>query len=162
MREPVLLLLLLFAVSVGAQSKAGSYDNAQPATATCPWLTTGTAASALGGEVAATMSVTKPAEGTCRFARRDDAMEFLEIRVSAAPLAACPAGSPALHAIGNEAERCRVSASRGITEEMASGRVREIHFTVTMAGRGNRHVAEPTDSDDTLARMADEVAGNLF
>lgn len=161
MREPVLLLLLC-AVSVGAQSKAGTYGNAQAATANCPWLTVGTAASALGGEVAATASATSPSEGNCRFARRDDAMEFLEIRVSAAALAGCPAGSPLLHGIGNEAERCRVAATRGITEEMASGRVRDIHFTVTMAARGERQSAKPANPDDNLARIADEVAGNLF
>lgn len=159
MREPVLLVLLLCAISVGAQA---TYDKTRVTTATCPWLTSGTAASALGGEVAATVSVTSSAEGSCRFARRDDAMEFLEIRVSAAGLAGCPAGSSPLHGIGNEAERCRVAASHGITEEMASGRVRDIHFTVTMATRGERQSAKPPNPDDKLARIADDVAGNLF
>lgn len=159
MREPVLLVLLLCAISVGAQA---TYDKTRVTTATCPWLTAGTAARALGGEVAATVSVTSPAEGTCRFARRDDAMEFLEIRVSASPLTSCPAGSTPLHGIGNEAERCRVAASHGIAEEMASGRVREIHFTVTMTGRGERQAAKPTNPDNNLARIADEVAGSLF
>jgi len=162
MREPLLLLLFLCAVSVVAQSKADTYGNAQAATTTCPWLTAGTAASALGGEVAATASVTGSSEGNCRFARRDAATELLEIRVSAMPLAGCPAGSTLLHGIGSEAQRCRLATSRGIPEELVSGRVRDIHFTVTMTGHGERRVAKPADSEDNLARIADEVAGNLF
>jgi hypothetical protein len=165
-----LLLSLLCMAPLGAQSAAGAYGNGQSigqgnhqtASATCPWLTAGTAAAALGGDVASTVSVTSLTEGTCRFARRDQPMEFLEIRVSAAPLAACPAGSPPLEAIGNEADWCRVSAPHGMAEEMASGRVRDLHFTVVSAGRAQKKTAKPSDPDDTLTRIADEVAGNLF
>lgn len=157
------MLPLLCAVSVAAQSGTGTYGNAKSAPTTCPWLTAGTAAGALGGDVVANVSATSAFEGTCRFERRDDAKEYLAIRVSAAPLAACPAGSTPLHGIGNDAERCRVSASRGVTEEMASGRVRDVHFTVVIANRTDRKNAQPPDpNDDTLARMADEVSGNLF
>jgi hypothetical protein len=47
-------------------------------------------------------------------------------------------------------------------EEMASGRVRTLHFIVTLAGRGVRSGGKPSENDDDLARIADEVAGNLY
>jgi hypothetical protein len=163
MRRHVWLLLpLLCAAPLGAQSGAGAYGKSQTESAVCPWLTAGTAAAALGGDVAAAVSVSSQTEGTCRFARRGQPMEFLEIRVGAAPLAACPAGSPPLQAIGNEADWCTVSASHGMTEEMVSGRVRDLHFTVATAGRARKKPAKPSDPDDSLARIAEEVAGNLF
>lgn len=89
-------------------------------------------------------------------------MGFLEIHVSGSPLRGCPEGSAPLHGVGNEAERCRVAAARGMPEEMASGRVRTLHFIVTLAGRGVRSGGKPSENDDDLARIADEVAGNLY
>jgi hypothetical protein len=164
MRQAALpLLLLLSAASVCAQSGAGAYGNRQASATTCPWLTAGTAAGVLGGDVAANMSVTSLTEGTCRFARSGETMRFLEIRVSAAPLPDCPAGSSPLHAIGNEAQRCRVSLPRGESEEMVSGRVRDVHFTVTMAGHRDKPGAKSPDAeDDDIVKIADEVAGSLY
>lgn len=157
------VLLLFCALSADAQSSGGSYANAHLAAGTCPWLTAGTAAGALGGGVSATISVTDLSAGTCRFVRRGEAMEFLEIRVTTAPLAGCPAGSLPLQGIGNETQRCRASRSQGIQEEMASGRVRAVHFTVVMAVRRGRRGAKPQEpDDDKLARIAEEVAGNLY
>ena len=131
----------------------------QPATtAGCPWLTSGTAASLLGGEVIATVSETST-EGSCRFVRRDAVMDLIEIRVSAAALRGCPSGSTLLPAIGNEAERCRVPGTGGSTEEIASGRVRNQHFTVALSMHGIRR-GDP--ADDPLARIADQVAGSLY
>ncbi|HEX3661476.1 MAG TPA: hypothetical protein VHU89_08585 [Acidobacteriaceae bacterium] len=128
----------------------------------CPWLTQGTAADLLGGEVTATVTESNSAEGTCRFVRDGAEMNFIEIQVSAAPLHACPVGSTPLTGVGNEAERCRVAQVRGITEEMAGGNVRSLHFTVVISGRGSRRSGKPSDADDNLARLADEVAGNLY
>jgi len=156
-----LLLPAICAAPGLAQSAQGAYGSSPMAAHGCPWLTEGTAAHALGGEISVTVSVTNATEGTCRFTRRDETAVFLAIHVSAAALAGCPAGSPPLHGIGNEAARCRVSTSHGVSEEMASGRVRDVHFTVVMVGRSGRRDARSTEPDE-LARIADEVTGNLF
>lgn len=128
----------------------------------CPWLTAGTAADLLGGDVLLHTTGDATDEGTCRFARRGSATEFLEIHVSAKPLHGCPAGAAPLHGVGNQTERCRIAAPRGIAEERASGRVRDLYFTVTIAGRASRESGKPAESDDRLTRLADEVAGNLY
>jgi hypothetical protein len=128
----------------------------------CPWLTAGTAADILGGDVLLRIAGNATDEGACHFARRGSATEFLEIHVSAEPLHGCPAGSAPLHGVGNQTERCRIADARGIAEERASGRVRALYFTVTIAGRAPRESGKPSESDDRLARLADEVAGNLY
>ena len=163
-RKPVLLLAMLAStILASAQAGSGGHASQPMATTQCPWLTSGTAADVLGGEVAATISGATMSEGSCRFVRRDASMDFLEIHVSAKPLQGCPAGSTPLHGIGNQAERCMVSHQHGVIEEMASGRVRTMHFTVTLSLQGSRRNAKPQDSsDDPLARIADEVSGNLY
>jgi len=40
--------------------------------------------------------------------------------------------------------------------------VRNVYFTVTIAGRASRESGKPAESDDRLVRLADEVAGNLY
>jgi hypothetical protein len=46
---------------------------------------------------------------------------------------------------------------------MASGRVREVYFTVLTGARSQKRGTKPPHpDDDTLARIADEVAGNLY
>jgi len=161
-RKTGLLLTLLAGCTAGGAQSTSSRDRPMVETQ-CPWLTSGTAADVLGGEVASAISGNGMTEGSCRFVRRDAPMDFLEIHVSAAPLYSCPAGSTVLHGIGNEAVRCTISHEHGMAEEMASGSVRATHFTVTMSIRGSRRPAKPSDSaDDPLARVADEVAGNLY
>lgn len=110
-----------------------------------------------------TITVTHSGEGSCRFARRGTGMDFVEIRVSAASLTSCPAGSPVPHGIGNEAWRCKPTVSHGFVEEMVSGHVRAMHFTVVISTRGARRGGKPSQpEDDELTRIADEVAGNLY
>ncbi|MGA7524273.1 MAG: hypothetical protein WBW84_17615 [Acidobacteriaceae bacterium] len=157
----MLLVLLACTAAARAQAAASSDHDVTMTAKTCPWLTMGTAAEVLGGDVTVTVAGNSD-EGTCRFVRGGAAMDFLEVHVSAAPLRGCPAGSPPLRGIGNEAERCGVSEARGMTEEMASGRVRSVHFTVTISGRGRRSGHPSESDDDSLARIADEVAGNLY
>lgn len=160
-KSGLLPALLACALAAGAQATGTPGD--KPVTeAVCPWLTSGTAANALGGEVTASVTGTTT-EGSCRFVRRDAVMDSLEVHVGAAGLRGCPPGSTPLPAIGNEAERCRVQATAGSMEEMASGRVRDVHFTVTLSMRGDRRNGKPADSaQDPLARIADQVAGNLY
>lgn len=150
---------------------ASGQSNQPRAEAQCPWFTSGTAANVLGGEVTAAISGSGPTEGSCRFALRDASTDFIQIHVSAEPLRGCQVGSTPLHGIGNEAQRCVVSREHGMTQEMASGRVRTVYFTVTMSVRGNRKSAKPSGygddslthiADDPLDRVADEVSGNLY
>jgi hypothetical protein len=154
--------LLCTAASV-AQSPKSGYGTGQIVPGTCPWLTAGTAANALGGDVTANLAITSLAEGTCRFARSSDPKMHLEIQVSAAPIPHCPAESVVLRGIGNEALQCRVAAAHGATEEMVSGRVRDLHFAVVMADHADKRIAKsPEGGEDEVVRIADEVAGNLF
>ncbi|MGA8531998.1 MAG: hypothetical protein WB622_19905 [Acidobacteriaceae bacterium] len=157
----MLLALLACTAATGAQTVASGHGGAPMAEAACPWLTEGTAADALGGNVTVTVAGNS-SEGSCRFARRDGSMDFLEIHVGAEPLRACPTGSLPLRGIGNEAQRCRMAGAHGMMEEMASGSVRALHFTVTLAGRASRGSGKASESDDNLARIADEVAGSLY
>lgn len=46
---------------------------------------------------------------------------------------------------------------------MVSGRVRDVHFTVVIAGRSDKPGAKsPDPGDDVSAKIAEEVAGNLY
>jgi hypothetical protein len=49
-----------------------------------------------------------------------------------------------------------------MTKEMASGRVRDVHFTVVTVDHVRKKSPKPSEPDDGLARIAEEVAGNLF
>jgi hypothetical protein len=162
------LLLLLFVLAValaGVQSRASAPSQAgsQPALQTiCPWLTTGTAAKVLGGDVDVTSTGANAVEGSCRFVRRDAAMVSLEIAVGKSVLPVCPAGSVSLVGIGNEAARCKVSAAHGGMAEMLSGRVRDLRFSLVLRGQ-ERDLKNPSDpQNDALEKLAEQVAGNLF
>jgi len=152
-----LLLLCLFAFSI-APALAQS-----PAPLVCPWLTRGTAAKALGGEVSVTVKVSDAGEGSCSFSRMDEPAAFLRVAVSKTALPACSAESAVVKGIGNEARRCKVSASASQNAEMISSRVREVHFTIALNPSGKSNSAKASDSqDDALVQVAEIVAGSLF
>lgn len=128
---------------------------------TCPWLTNGSAARALGADVALTAAVSSPEAGSCRFTRRDQPMHSLEIIVGKSGIPACPSGGLSLVGIGNQAARCRMPASHGDPEQMLSGRVRDLDFALIL--RGQKPPAKASDArDDALEQLGEEVAGNLF
>ena len=166
----LLAMSLLAAVaSVPTQARAQDYSHAdaKPAPATesrsvCPWLTQGSAANALGGDVSATIAVSNSGEGFCRFSRPQAPHNSLEILVGKG-LSACPAGSPVVRAIGNEATRCRLSGPKGQLAEMMSSRVRDLHFTVTLTLTAQKTlVKSPDPQEDQLEQIAEQVAGNLY
>jgi hypothetical protein len=129
----------------------------------CPWLTQGTAAKMLGGDVSVVANVSDSGEGSCKFAREQGSPDTLEIVVSKADLAGCPTNSIPLRAIGNEAVLCRRSDPRGQGVQMISSRVRDQHFTVTFTTRGReKAVKEQDPQDEPIARIAEQVAGSLF
>ncbi len=160
----LLLLLVVSSVSLPAMQTSGRDASAAGSQAapenTCPWLSVGSVAKALGGDV--DVAATGSAEdGTCRFSRRDAAMDTLEIAVGGNAPPGCPAGSVKLVGIGNEAARCHLTAARGEMAEMVSGRVRDLNFTLIL--RGQKRDAKPQDpQSDALERLAEQVAGNLF
>ena len=144
------------------QTPSGNTSQAKPPVV-CPWLTQGTAAKILGGDVTVTANVSDSGEGSCKFTREQGSPDSLEILVSKATLAGCPADSIPLRAIGNEAVMCRRADRLGEGVQMISSRVRDQHFTVTITTRGHEKAAKAQDpQDEPIARIAEQVAGSLF
>ena len=158
-----LLLLLLLSGAALAQTQYGS--TAKPGSIAhagtgCPWLTEGSAAHALGGDVSVTAKVSDMGEGRCSFAREQQSLEIL---VSKAALPTCPPGSTALKGIGNEALSCRHGEEHSDNVEMISSRVRDFHFTVMLTTSGEKMPAKPDDPhNDALEQVAEQVAGSLY
>lgn len=143
----------------GGTAKSGPMTHAQ---VSCPWLTEGSAAHALGGEVSVTVKVAE-GEGSCNFSRQQGATESLEIAVSKAALPTCSSGGTSLRGIGNEALTCRHGGAHGESVEMISSRVRDVYFTVTLLARGQRNPARADDlQNNALEQIAEQVAGNLY
>ena len=139
LKRLLLCLLALFSFSMAAlgQYTAPPAPQTSPANASqakppvvCPWLTVGTAAKMLGGDVSVAVNVSDSGEGSCKFNREQGSPDTLEIVVSKATLAGCPVDSIPLRAIGNEAVLCRHADPRGEAVQMISSRVRDQHFTV--------------------------------
>lgn len=129
----------------------------------CPWLTQGTAAKMLGGDVSVVLDVSDSGEGSCKFSREQGPSDTLEIVVKKADLPGCPTGSVALRAIGNEATMCRHAGPNGDVVQMVSSRVRDQHFLVTITSRGHEKVPKTQDpQDEPVARVSEQVAGSLF
>jgi hypothetical protein len=176
LHRELFLLLLLSSPFTAAQtqyaapksSPNGSQPRSQGASPNssktiCPWLTRDSAASGLGGEVSVTVNVTEGGEGSCRFSRPSGVPGVLEILVSKTALPECPPGSAELKGIGNQAERCNRPGSHGESVEMIGSRVRDLHFTVTLASRKQKGAAKSSDvQDDALEQIAEQVAGNLY
>jgi hypothetical protein len=166
MLRPTLLFLLLLTSSAPAEQaqygKPIAPQNGSPARSqtTCPWLTQGSASSLLGRDVSIKVDVSDTGEGSCRFLRPHDSLEIL---VSKTALASCPTGSIALKGIGNQAARCKAPGSHSGGGDMISGRVRDLHFTLTRTAHGQKlPVTLPDAQQDALEQIAEQIAGNLF
>jgi hypothetical protein len=169
MLRPTLLFLLLLASSAAAEQaqygKPSVPQSGSPARSptTCPWLAQGSASGLLGGDVSIKVSVSDTGAGSCRFLRTQGSHDALEILVSNTALASCPAGSTELKGIGNQAERCKAPGSHSGGGDMISGRVRDLHFTVTRTAHGQKlPVKLPDAQEDALEQIAEQIAGNLF
>jgi len=164
-----LLLLLLIADSTAAVRaqygkprvpQSGEQARSQN---TCPWLAQGSASRVLGGEVLETVSVSDTDEGSCRFLRRQSPPGVLKVVVSKAVVASCPAGSKELKGIGNRAARCNAPGSHSGGVAMVSGRVRDLHFAVTLSSPGQKNPVKLSDvQEDALEQIAAQIAGNLY
>ena len=138
--------------------------NALRAEPVCPWLTKGTAAAMLGGDVSAVIKLTPPEQGSCAFTLQQGTATYsLEVFVENTPHTTCPPASPKLPGIGNEALSCTLHRSPNETAEVISSRVRTLYFTVSLTTKGT---ATPTSlvskQKDIVERAAEQVAGNLF
>lgn len=138
------------------------FASASSAATTCPWLTQGSAATALGGGVTATVQIAESGEGSCTFTRRDGPKEVLRIVVSKAPLESCPAESAKPKGIGNEAALCKVQRSPNEAVELLVSRVRDLHFTVSLSVHGGESPTGASQAEDAVKQIAEQVAGNLF
>jgi hypothetical protein len=156
MSRKLLFSAIFLAVSLSAQN----YPTKKPATslppsstgATCPWVTEGSAAKVLGGEVHAILNVASPTQGTCTFVNTARPQEQLKVLVGAANVPACPAGSAKVIGVGDQASRCHLPHSA----QMISGNVRTVDMAITLSGSSGNQ------SDDAIQQIAEQVAGNLF
>jgi hypothetical protein len=147
---------VFLAVSLSAQNypakKPPSSLPSSGAVTTCPWVTEGSAAKVLGGQVHAILNVASPTQGTCTFVKTARPQEQLKVLVGAGNIPSCPAGSARVIGVGDQASRCHLSHSA----QMISGNVRAVGIAITLAaGPGSQ-------SEDAIQQIAEQVAGNLF
>ena len=157
-RRPLAMLFILscWAASAHAQSVAAAHHS-------CAWLTEGSAAGLLGGEVTPTASLSDTGEGSCKFIRRQEPFDSLEVTVSKTALPTCPPDSTKLIGVWNPTSMCKILGPRGLTAELISGRVRECYFTLTIDFSKRKMPPQSTEiREDLMAQVADQVAGNLF
>jgi len=157
-RHLVAPFFVLAALAMHAQSPASPIP-----TKTCPWLTEGTAARVLGGEVSVSFHLSDAGEGSCSFSQKSTGGGSIKIEVSNSPLPSCGKEGAPLKGVGNEASRCRLPGSSDLGAEMVSGRVRSMHFTIVLYMSAKTGAGRSSDAqDDNLQKMAETVAGNLF
>ena len=169
MANRLLILLLLLLTSSEATPAQYNSPSAKPANPTvishltCPWLTSGSAAGALGDDVSMSVSAADSSEGSCKFLKLQDSRDSLQIQVSSARLTGCSGEHTRLVGIGNEAAKCKLPGSHGESIEMVSSRVRDVHFNVTLTVFGPKKPAKsPDEPEVTLEQIAEQIAGSLY
>jgi len=140
------------------------------APANCPWLSTGTAARLLGGDVTVAAHVEETFAGSCRFTRQSgNSSASIAVLIGPKDTQPCPAGSTKLKALGNEAVQCRRAAGTAQGSDVIAGRIRNVYFVVTMTNIAGALTSEPDDplladayAASPLERAAEQVVGNLY
>lgn len=156
-------VLALFIVAASSAAFGQAMTN-------CPWLTSGTAATLLGGEVTVVAQVEGTFAGSCRFTRQSgDPSGSIEILVGPKDTQPCPQDSTKLKALGNEAVQCRRTVQAAQQSDIIAGRIRDVYFAVTMtsvAGATKQQPDDPRLADaygaSALERVAEQVVGNLY
>jgi hypothetical protein len=130
----------------------------------CPFMTQGSAAKLLGGDVALTVDSTEDRDGSCTFTHQQGALSYtLGIVVHKSATDPCTQHGTPLKAIGNEALECRVDRSPAETIEKVSGRVRDMYFTIDLTIRGPIKSAMSVDFQrDAIEQATEQVTGNLY
>jgi hypothetical protein len=153
MSRKLLFSTVCFAVSLSAQNypakKPPSSLPPSSADATCPWLTEGSAAKVLGGQVHVILNVASSTQGTCTFVKTARPQEQLKVLVGAGNIPSCPTGSAKVIGVGDQASRCHLPHSA----QMISGNVRTVDMAITLSGN---------QTEDAIQQIAEQVAGNLF
>jgi hypothetical protein len=138
--------------------------------ALCPWLSTGSAETALGGDVKLTAKSESNWQGSCHFARTSGgSTQMIDIQISKVKMHPCPEGSAKVVALGNEAVQCIRPGLSGVPMNTIAGRMRDAYFEITMTGvpdavREEPASARPTDpyGATLIERIAEQVVGNLY
>ncbi len=153
MKRRFLFLLLFVLLSVSALQ-------AEPV---CPWLTQGSAAALLGGNVSAVIKLSPAGEGSCVFSLEQGGTTYsLEVIVGSTLRTTCPPASPKVPGMGNEAVSCRLQRSLNETVEVVSSRVRAVYFSTNLTIQGTTKPGIPLNQQrDIVERAAEQVAGNL-
>ena len=158
MRAALLILMISTAVC------------AAQAPVVCPWFSTGSAETVLGGTVTLSSHVEGVRQGICRFTRESEgSVRMISIVIGKEDTRGCPQGSASLAALGNEAVQCTSQGARGQRVDVIAGRVRDVYFVV---GIGNvpdattvpAAPARPSNpfSASILERITEQVVGNLY
>ena len=124
----------------------------------CPYLTLGTAAFVLGATPELTVKTDlKTQLSTCLYTASPTSN--LEISVANDPFKDCPAASPKLAAVGNEAVICESAPSLSTRRITITSRVRTLYFLTVL----NLPVSTSEDQHrDRTHLIAEQVAGSLF
>jgi len=141
-----------------------SFGGQAHAASNCPFITQGSVAKLLGGEVMSTIDSKEDRDGSCSFTRQQGAVTYtLEIVVHKTPTNACPEHSAPLKAIGIESMECRIEPSSNEATEKVSGRVRDMFFTIALSIRGPKASAMPAEAQrEATNQAAEQVTGNLY
>lgn len=134
----------------------------------CPWFSTGSAETVLGGSVTMNAHLEGVRQGTCRFTRVGG-VKTISIVIGKEDTHPCPHGSASVAALGNEAEQCKSQDAQGQRLDVIAGRVRDVYFVVGIGNVPNATTippapARPSDpfSASILERIAEQVVGNLY
>jgi hypothetical protein len=125
----------------------------------CPWLTRGTAAAILDGNVSLTVAMPSHTEGSCTFRGLQNPAETLTVTVGSMAPPACGKKSAKLVGVANWASECSIFRSHHRHIESISGQARNTYFTITLSLRGKKRWRE---KDTQLENIAELVAGNLY
>lgn len=160
------LLLLAMATMAAAQMQqnamsaptAGSHI-AGSNMVECPWLTRGTAAAVLGGDVSLEFAMPSHSQGSCMFRGPQDPADTLIVTVSSVAPHACGKKSVKLVGVANWASLCMTSRSQHRFIESIDGQARNTYFTVTLSLRRTKTWRS---KEVGLKHIAEMVAGNLY
>ena len=130
----------------------------------CPWLTQGTAAAILGGDVTSLVQGDGETSRSCQFIRKHNAVLYeLDIFVAQEGVSVCPPASEKLIGIGTGAVQCSVTHSSTDVMEQIDGKVRDLRFKAILTTKGIKLSASQRESQrEALRHAAEQVAGNLF
>lgn len=133
----------------------------------CPWLTLGSAETALGGDASVSVQQLSPPEGACRFALKSDPETILEITVSKTQKRVCPDGSLTLAGLGNDARQCVQKSEKGNPIDVIEARIRDLNYVIGMtkpvpSQRPVSRTPSPIPVAPAIQAVADLVAGTLY